>query len=80
CAVFYAAAAPVRAPVKHEDQIDAMLISVMRRVPTLNGYGGHVPPGWSLREVEAPDYEQRIAQWIARYRVAGPVCRLEIGD
>jgi hypothetical protein len=80
CAVFYVAAAPVRDPVKHEDQIDAMLISVMRRVPTLNGYGGHVPPGWSLREVEAPDYEQRIAQWVARHHVAGPVCRLEIGD
>lgn len=80
CAVFYVAAAPERDPVKHEDQIDAMLISVMRRVPTLNGYSGHVPPGWSLREVEAPDYEQRIAQWIARYHLTGPVCRLEIGD
>jgi hypothetical protein len=80
CAVFYTAAAPVRAPVKYEEQIDAMLVSVMRDVPTVNGYSGHVPPGWSLREVEAPDYEQRVAQWIARYHVAGPVCRLEIGD
>ena len=80
CAVFYAAAAPVRMPVKHEEQIDAMLVSAIRGVPTVNGYGGHVPSGWSLREVEAPDYEQRVAQWIARYHVAGPVCRLEIGD
>jgi hypothetical protein len=80
CAVFYAAAAPVREPVKHEDQIDAMLVSVIRRVPTVNGYSGHVPPGWSLREVEAPDYEQRVARWIARHGVAGPVCRLEIAD
>ena len=80
CAVFYVAAAPDRAPTKHEDQIDAMLISVMTHVPTLNGYSGHVPPGWSLREVDAPDYEQRIARWIARYHVAGPVCRLEIDD
>jgi len=80
CGVFYAAAAPGRAPGKHEDQIDAMLISVMRGVPTVNGYAGHVPPGWSLREVDAPDYEQRVAQWITQHRVAGPVCRLEIGD
>lgn len=80
CAVFYAAAAPVRTPVKYEEQIDAMLVSAIRGVPTVNGYGGHVPPGWSLREVEAPDYEQRVARWIARHRVAGPVCRLEIGD
>jgi len=52
----------------------------MRGVPTVNGYAGHVPPGWSLREVDAPDYEQRVAQWITQHRVAGPVCRLEIGD
>lgn len=80
CAVFYAVAAPVRVPIKHEEQIDAMLVSIMRGVPTLNGYSGHVPPGWSLREVEAPDYEQRIARWIARYHVTGPVCRLAIAD
>ena len=80
CEAFYAAASPVRRPIKYEYQIDAMLVSVMRRVPTLNGYSGHVPPGWSLREVEAPDYEERIAQWIARYHLSGPVCRLEIGE
>jgi hypothetical protein len=80
CAVFYASAAPVRAPVKHEEQIDAMLVSVMRGVPTVNGYGGHVPPGWSLRDVEAPDYEQRVARWIGEHRVSGSVCRLEISD
>jgi hypothetical protein len=80
CAVFYAAAAPVREPVKHEEQIDAMLVSAIRRVPTVNGYTGHLPPGWSLRDVEAPDYEERVARWIARHRVTGPVCRLEIAD
>jgi hypothetical protein len=80
CAVFYAAAAPIRQPVKHEEQIDAMLVSIMRGVPTVNGYTAHVPPGWSLRDVEAPDYEARVAQWIAQHHVAGPVCRLEIAD
>jgi hypothetical protein len=80
CSSFYAAPHPLRRPVKYEYQIDAMLISAMRRVPTLNGYSGHVPPGWALREVEAEDYEDRIARWIRRHRLAGPVCRLEIGD
>jgi hypothetical protein len=80
CSVFYAAAAPGRAPVKHEDQIDAMLISVMTGVPTVNGYSGHVPRGWALREVEAPDYEQRVARWIRQHDVSGRVCRLAIGD
>ncbi len=80
CAVFYVAAAPARTPTEHEDQIDAMLISVMRGVPTVNGYSGHVPPGWSLREVEAPDYDQRVVRWIAGHHVPGPVCRLAIDD
>jgi hypothetical protein len=57
-----------------------MLVSVMRGVPTVNGYSGYIPRGWELREVEAPDYEQRVARWIAEHHVAGPVCRLEIAD
>jgi hypothetical protein len=80
CTSFYAAPHPLRRPIKYEYQIDAMLISAMKNVPTLNGYSGHVPPGWTLREVEAPDYEQRVARWLARHRVGGKVCRLEIGD
>jgi hypothetical protein len=80
CAVFFAAAAPVQVPMKHEYQIDAMLVSAISGVPTVNGYSGHEPPGWTLREVETPDYEQRVARWIAMNHVAGPVCRLEIAD
>jgi hypothetical protein len=80
CASFYVAAAPGRRPIKREYQIDAMLVSITRGVPTLNGYSGHVPPGWSLREVEAPDYEERVATWIAAHELAGRICRLEIGD
>jgi hypothetical protein len=80
CTAFYVAAAPERGKVKREYQIDAMLISVVRGVPTLNGYSGHVPPGWSLREVEAADYEERVAKWIATHELAGRICRLEIGD
>lgn len=80
CASFYVAADPARRPIKYEYQIDAMLISVMRHIPTLNGYSGHLPLGWSLREVESPDYEERVANWIATHKVTGLVCRLEIGD
>lgn len=80
CTSFYVVASPHRRPIKYEYQIDAMLVSVMRGVPTLNGYSGYVPPGWSLREVEAPEYEQRVERWIAEHGVAGQVCRLEVGD
>jgi hypothetical protein len=80
CAVFYAAAAPVSLPVKHEYQIDAMLVSSMRHIPTVNGYGGKEPPGWHLQEVNAPDYNERVSRWITSHHVTGRVCRLEIAD
>lgn len=80
CSSFYVAAGPVRRQVKYEYQIDAMLVSVMRRVPTLNGYSGHVPPGWALREVEAPGYEENVREWINRNNIKGRICRLEVGE
>jgi len=80
CSSFYVVAAPVRRPVKYEYQIDAMLVSIMRGIPTLNGYSGHVPPGWSLREVEAPDYEENVKKWISLHNLDGHICQLEIGE
>jgi hypothetical protein len=80
CSSFYVVAAPVRRPGKYEYQIDAMLVSIMRGVPTLNGYSGHVPPGWSLREVEAPDYEENVKRWIDLHDLDGHICQLEIGE
>lgn len=79
CSAFYAV--PGRRPggVKYEDQLDAMLVAVVEGVPTLNGYSGHVPPGWRLKETGAGDYEERVSQWIAAHGVTGRVCRLEIG-
>jgi hypothetical protein len=80
CAVFYAAAAPVPPARKREYQIDAMLVSGMRGIPTVNGYGGHTPRGWMLQEVESPEYQHRVDEWIATHHLNGPVCRLEIAD
>jgi hypothetical protein len=80
CSSFYVVAGPVRRPIKYEYQIDAMLVSVMRGVPTLNGYSGYVPHGWSLREVEAPDYEERVKKWINLHKLSGHICQLEIGE
>ena len=57
-----------------------MLVSVMRGVPTLNGYSGHAPPGWSLREVEAPGYEENVRKWITLHNLDGRICQLEVGE
>jgi hypothetical protein len=78
CDAFYAVAAPVPKAGKTEYQIDAMMVSIMRGVPTLNGYNGHTPPGWSLQNVQADDYEANVRDWISRHNVSGRICQLEI--
>jgi len=81
CAAFYVTAAPqVDDPSFHDQNSmhDAMLISVKRHVPTLNGRSGKNPPDWSLRDVDSADYEQNVAQWIRRYQLTGKVCRLAL--
>jgi hypothetical protein len=85
CAAFYVTAHwPVDAPMdsfqNQQWMHDAMLISVMRGVPTLNGRSGRSPPGWELREVTAPDYEQKVRVWIARHNIGGKICSLDVGD
>lgn len=85
CSAFYvAAAAPAsNSQADFGDQNymhDAMLISVTRHVPTLNGRSGKNPPEWFLRNVRAPEYEENVRQWIKRHNISGNVCRLEIDD
>lgn len=59
---------------------DAMFISILRHVPTLNGRSGKSPPGWALREITAPDYETKVREWIQQRGISGNVCRLEIDE
>jgi hypothetical protein len=83
CASFYVAAGP-RAPAnlpsfQNQNYMhDAMLVSILRGIPTLNGRSGKNPPGWSLRDVRGSDYEGNVAQWIRDNDIQGNVCRLEI--
>jgi len=85
CAAFYVAAHwPVGTPMhsfqNQQWMHDAMLISVMRGVPTLNGRSGKSPPGWALREVTAPDYEEKVRAWITGHNISGKICSLDVGD
>jgi hypothetical protein len=57
---------------------DAMLVSLARHIPTLNGRSGKNPRGWNLRDVAAPDYEENVDRWIRTRGIRGPVCRLEL--
>ena len=81
CSAFYVAASEssAKADFGEEDAMhDAMLISLMRHVPTLNGRSGKNPPGWSLRNTTTPDYARRVQKWIDDRQIHGKVCRLSL--
>jgi hypothetical protein len=85
CAAFYVTARqpdgqPLDSFQNQQWMHDAMFISIMRHVPTLNGRSGKSPPGWALREITAPDYEEKVRKWIKQRQISGRVCRLEIDE
>jgi hypothetical protein len=55
------------------DEIDAMWISLLTDLPTLNGYSGWSPPGWHLDDPTI-DYYRAVREWISQTRLSGQVC------
>lgn len=82
CGSFYVSVGPNARRNQFEYQVDAMLVSQMRKVPTMNGYSGQFPPGWfpGLWEVKAPEYENNMRRWIELHNPGGGICRLEIDE
>lgn len=79
CAAFYVAARPDDHHAAAEYQYDAMMISVMTQIPTLNGTSSQFPPGWfGLYEVKDPAYEVNVRKWIEQNEIKGNICRLEL--
>jgi uncharacterized protein DUF4214 len=80
CSTFYVGLKP---PIFHnvfEYQLDAMLVSTLKGLPTLNGYSGHLPPDWPLWAVDDPAYEGLVRKWIDDKKISGKVCRLFISE
>ena len=85
CAAFYVTAhwpadTPMDSFQNQQWMHDAMLVSAIRGVPTLNGRSGKSPPGWELRNVTASDYEQKVHDWVMHHNLAGKICSLAIED
>lgn len=61
----------------YSHNVDAMIIAESIRIPTINGMSTFTPPGWNLRDPEAPDYMNRVKSWVALHPVPG-LCRLDL--
>jgi hypothetical protein len=79
CEAFYIALGPVGKRSMPEYQYDAMMLSAITGVPTLNASSSLFPKDWDLYTVSLPDYETKVNNWIASQKIAGKVCRLETG-
>jgi hypothetical protein len=63
-----------------EYQYDAMLISIVSGIPTINASSSQFPLQWhTLYDVKDPQYETHVQSWIALHNLRGKICRLEIG-
>jgi len=80
CSSFYVAVKPTALHHQFEYQLDAMFISLIKGVPTLNGYSGQWPPNWHLWDVKDPGYENNVKSWIDERQLKGNVCRVFINE
>lgn len=80
CSSFYVAVKPAALHNQFEYHIDAVFISVLKGVPTLNGYSGQLPPNWHLWELMDPSYENNVKHWIDTHQLKGNICRLFINE
>ncbi|HET9714299.1 MAG TPA: DUF4214 domain-containing protein, partial [Pyrinomonadaceae bacterium] len=80
CSSFYVAVKPTALHHQFEYQLDAMFISLIKGVPTLNGYSGQWPPNWHLWDVKDPGYENNVKSWVDERQLKGNVCRVFIKE
>ena len=78
CVAFYVAPGPHATHVTPEYQYDAMMISAISRVKTLNASSSQFPRDWNMYFVKNPDYESNVRNWIDSQKISGKVCRLEL--
>jgi hypothetical protein len=80
CSAFYIALAPghPHPEPRIQYQHDAMLVSVLDHVPTLNGRSAKYPRNWPLYHIKSADYERNVQEWIRTQHIRGRVCRLAV--
>jgi hypothetical protein len=78
CTAFYVAPGPHPNHATAEYQYDAMMISAISRVKTLNASSSQFPHDWNFYFFKNPDYESKVKEWIDSQKISGKVCRLEL--
>jgi len=78
CTAFYVAPGPNAKYSTAEYQYDAMMISSVSHVKTLDASSSQFPQNWPLYWVKNPDYESNVQAWIHAQKITGKVCRLEL--
>lgn len=78
CTAFYVAPGPHPRHAVAEYHYDAMMISIMSRVKTLNASSSQFPRDWNFYFFKNPDYESKVKDWIDSQKITGKVCRVEL--
>ena len=74
CGSFYIIdSAPDQVPF-YQSSIDAMLISQHFRLPTVNGYSGQFPLGYSLIDPGSPGYVEQVHLWADTHDLRSGLC------
>ena len=58
--------------------VDAMVLSEVLNVPTVNGFSTFEPPHWDFADPLAPDYDDRVRRYAAASGIAMPT-RFDLG-
>jgi hypothetical protein len=78
CTAFYVAPGPHPTHAIAEYHYDAMMISAISHVKTLNASSSQFPRDWGFYFFTNPDYESKVKEWIDSQKISGKVCRLEL--
>jgi hypothetical protein len=54
--------------------LDAAMLALRMRLPTVNGYSGDVPRSWGLHDPISIGYESAVAEWVARHDIEEGLC------
>ncbi|MCQ8279094.1 hypothetical protein NFI95_11630 [Acetobacteraceae bacterium KSS8] len=62
----------------YRHNVDAMLISAVDGLPTINGFSTFNPPDWQFADVDDRDYIDRVGLYALRHHLVSGLCALNL--